>query len=261
MRPDTSSWKSETAYDYFNDLSSDGLAWECLRRNTRYQEAYRQAKSSPRPDEDGDANAKIWGLRSLLPPSLPASEGPVFWDPGATSNNLLVSPIAVPSPSAPISIDRAQFRHDDGGYAAIGSGLSELHLCGFGPQDRDDPLCVVIPLDDDLPARIEALTRLWRLLQNTPAPDQRLTSEKRHRLRQMIRAVDGSTNRASQREIAQAIFGQARVSRELWSASSLRYSTLRLLRDGRRMVDAGYRSLLRSPRGDARSSIAERQTA
>ncbi|MEI3855601.1 MULTISPECIES: transcriptional regulator domain-containing protein [unclassified Ensifer] len=40
MRPDTSQWRSSSAYDYVDDLSGPDLAWEWLRRNTDYQQDF-----------------------------------------------------------------------------------------------------------------------------------------------------------------------------------------------------------------------------
>jgi hypothetical protein len=40
MRPDTSRWREPASYAYFDELSVEGLAWECLRRDTSYQEHY-----------------------------------------------------------------------------------------------------------------------------------------------------------------------------------------------------------------------------
>jgi hypothetical protein len=40
MRPDTSRWRDESAYDYLDTIPASGLAWECLRRNRDYQNDY-----------------------------------------------------------------------------------------------------------------------------------------------------------------------------------------------------------------------------
>lgn len=98
-----------------------------------------------------------------------------------------------------------------------------------------------------LPERIESLKRLWKLLQDMPAPDQRLTPERRHRIALMMRALDGATSGASHREIAIALYGAARIEAEHWPTSSLRFTVRRLIEDARKMVFGGYRELLRVP--------------
>ncbi|HMO31008.1 DUF6499 domain-containing protein [Enterovirga sp.] len=64
MRPDTSRWRDNDSYDYFDNLSPEGLAWECLRRQTPYQRQYRalttaRKETAPLPLED----QRRWGLR------------------------------------------------------------------------------------------------------------------------------------------------------------------------------------------------------
>ncbi|WP_254688814.1 transcriptional regulator domain-containing protein [Shinella daejeonensis] len=64
MRPDTSDWRDDSRYDYFDSLPVEGLAWECLRRYVPYQELYSglvntAAEATPLPK---DAE-QLWGLR------------------------------------------------------------------------------------------------------------------------------------------------------------------------------------------------------
>lgn len=47
-------WRSETDYDYIENLDASGLAWECLRRNPRYRAAFPTMT---------DVEAAAWGLR------------------------------------------------------------------------------------------------------------------------------------------------------------------------------------------------------
>ncbi|HQS11074.1 MAG TPA: DUF6499 domain-containing protein [Xanthobacteraceae bacterium] len=64
MKPDTSRWRDSRTYDYFDDLSVEGLAWECLRRDPSYQQAYRDLVDAERADAPLPAEAEhLWGLR------------------------------------------------------------------------------------------------------------------------------------------------------------------------------------------------------
>ncbi|MFJ6321945.1 MULTISPECIES: transcriptional regulator domain-containing protein [unclassified Rhizobium] len=64
MKPDTSRWHDSDAYDFFDTLPIEGLAWECLRRHEPYQQHYRtlvrtkQESVSFSPDVQ-----RRWGLR------------------------------------------------------------------------------------------------------------------------------------------------------------------------------------------------------
>lgn len=64
MALDPNQWRSDAAYAYLDDLDAEGLAWECLRRNTGYQDEYAAAQIGK---IDGDAVDDLirrhWGLR------------------------------------------------------------------------------------------------------------------------------------------------------------------------------------------------------
>ncbi len=109
-----------------------------------------------------------------------------------------------------------------------------------GPQT----LAAVLPMDAALPVRLRALSRLWRLLEGAPPGPDPLSPQRRQRLKAMLRAVDGRWTGAPYREVANGLYGMARVASEPWKTSSLRDATMRLVRDGRAMVEGGYRSLL-----------------
>lgn len=64
MQPDISHWRSADRYDYMDALSVEGLAWECLRRNTGYQKDFaRYLRSTGDKAQIDDAIASRWGLR------------------------------------------------------------------------------------------------------------------------------------------------------------------------------------------------------
>jgi len=106
-------------------------------------------------------------------------------------------------------------------------------------------VAALVPIDANLPARLESLAALWRLLEGRgPGAEDALTAQRRHRLKGMLRAWDGRLDGAPHRDIAAALYGLARVMSDPWKTSSLRDATLRLVRDGAAMVRGGYRNLL-----------------
>src|SRR5579885_638255 len=110
-------------------------------------------------------------------------------------------------------------------------------------------LAALVPMGADGLDRIEAVARLWRAINGRDVPaDARLTSQQRRRLRRMLQAVDGRHEGASYREIAEAIFGAARVADAPWKTSALRDATIDLVKDGLALIAGGYRSLLRRRR-------------
>jgi hypothetical protein len=76
-------------------------------------------------------------------------------------------------------------------------------------------------------------------------PDERLTITQRRRIGHMLRAVDGRSEGASYFEIAHTLFGKRLVKALEWQESSFRHTTLRLVRDGRKLVHGGYKHLLK----------------
>lgn len=64
MAPDPSQWRSSTSYDYFDDLGTSDLAWECLRRNANYQRDYAKALNEMDDPEQATASFRLrWGLQ------------------------------------------------------------------------------------------------------------------------------------------------------------------------------------------------------
>lgn len=113
-------------------------------------------------------------------------------------------------------------------------------------SDLDEPLAALIPLGRDGLDRLAALDRLLRHLHGYKVPvDRRMTAQQRRRLKAMLRAIDAHRHHASQREIAEAIFGERRVAEDPWQVSPLRDVVRDLLKDGAAMIAGGYRKLLR----------------
>jgi hypothetical protein len=111
------------------------------------------------------------------------------------------------------------------------------------------PLAALVPIDETCSDRIAALMRLSQLLWDRPLiADTRLTAQRRRRLRGMLQAVDGHLAGATYRDIANAIYGPSRVASDPWKTSALRDSTIALVKDGRALIDGGYRTLLRQRR-------------
>ncbi len=64
----------------------------------------------------------------------------------------------------------------------------------------------------------------------------------------MLRVVDARIEGATYRTIAQILFLQHRIDAASWVGNALRETTIRLARDGLKLVEGGYRTLLRRPR-------------
>lgn len=64
MKPDTSHWRDNKSYDFFDDLPIEGMAWECLRRSDAYQRHYLALvhEGTEQNPLSTEAQAR-WGLR------------------------------------------------------------------------------------------------------------------------------------------------------------------------------------------------------
>lgn len=115
--------------------------------------------------------------------------------------------------------------------------------------DGAQPLAALVPIDAEGLDRAEAVTRLLKALHGRVVPqDARLTGQQLRRARHMLQAVDGRTDGASYREIAEILFGVRRVADQPWKTSALRDTVKDLVRDGLAMIQGGYRQLLRHRR-------------
>ena len=116
-------------------------------------------------------------------------------------------------------------------------------------QPHGRPLAAIILLDSETGDRLHALGEFWTTLQRPDyVPDDPITPQRRLRLRLMLRVVDGRHTGAPYRVIAEAVFPRHDISPASWVGNSVRETTIRLARDGMKLVDGGYRALLRRPR-------------
>jgi hypothetical protein len=177
----------------------------------------------------------------------------VFWAPEADPGTVILASVAAlpaieDSPSADLANDTARVG-PDGLSILHGRGPASVRLLLATGTSPGTPIVAILPLGRDGLDRIDAVTRLWRAINNRPVPpDSRLTSQQRRRLRRMLQAVDGHTEGATYREIATAIFGAARIEEAPWKTSALRDTTIDLVKDGLALVAGGYRTLLRRRR-------------
>lgn len=177
-------------------------------------------------------------------------EAVVYWQPEIDPSTVIVSGRRL-LPAQPVvrlpEMSRNAVRRDLRSVSAeLTTDGETLHLLFIDDARSGEPLTAVVPLDDGGLDRIEALVSLWRLLHDRPpCLDPRLTAQRRRRLRTMLQAVDGHLDGATYRDIAQVLFGKARVADDPWKTSALRDSTIALVRDGRALIDGGYRALLR----------------
>lgn len=195
------------------------------------------------PNDDG-------GCDFAARPALSASDQPVFWSPSADPAILIVTrrPELLPPASSPSRPDVGAARDSPEGRHAI-DAAGQMRFVLLPGADPAMPIAALIPFDEHTLDRIEAAARAWRAWNGRVVRrDTRMTPDQRRRLALKLQAADGRRNGASYREIAIAIFGEARVTAEPWKTCSLRDTVIELVEGGFNLIAGGYLDLLRHRR-------------
>lgn len=153
---------------------------------------------------------------------------------------------------ADLAAEHPQRTHDclDGRHILLDDPAGPHQLWCF-ETDAQQRLGVLIPLDADFRLRLEAVRRLHRRLIGLsagPLPrGWRLTAMQRRRFVLMLRALDGHLEGASYREIARVLLdaGAARWPASAWKSSAARSQVIRLVTEGKAIMNGGYLRLLR----------------
>ena len=205
----------------------------------------RQAPHCPTP------RSGAGGCDFAAAPELSALAQDVLWAPAEDPAVLIFAPTpdGLASGSVRPLPSLGPGRASDQGRHATCRGAVVAQVLLLAGTAVGDPVAALIPFDEDLPGRVEALVRFWRGVSSLPVPrDTRLTVPQRRRLRSMLQAVDGRGDGASYREIASAVFETNRTTMEPWKTSSTRDAVIGLARGGAAMIAGGYRQLLRHRR-------------
>jgi len=186
-------------------------------------------------------------------PGITALAQQIFWTPQTDPAAIILQTGPTPSDGLHLSVDDLRVHAVPQREAA----LLRLDMRGArfdvtlaGPME-DRALAAVIPLDELTPDRLTALRRFWAAATGRPVPDDpRMTPQRHQRARQMLRAIDARHAGAIYRVVAEHLFPQHKIDAASWVGDPIREITIRLVRDGMKLVRGGYRTLLRRPRRD-----------
>src|SRR4051812_11723031 len=90
-------WRGSAAYGYLLSLDSISLAWEYLRRNPAYLEAWRRRR-------DRVAGAPAWSLKALEDPAFDSRDAVPLWQPLPPATVCLTGCTAPGADTAPFSL-------------------------------------------------------------------------------------------------------------------------------------------------------------
>jgi hypothetical protein len=188
----------------------------------------------------------IGGCGFAADPDSDSVENPVFWDISIDTVYVFLQHSTGPPVVNHLALNLATTRGgSEGFFAVIGEKKHRMPVLLPLNKEAECALVVAIPVTPDAQNRLVSATRFLGLLRGKPLADPRITAQRRSRLRQILRASDALCCGASHRDIAEALFGKHRISGPDWHESSLRYAIIRLIRDGKVLVEGGYRELLK----------------
>jgi hypothetical protein len=247
--PRRASWPPLAAYLYVLHLDDASMAWEYLRRNRVYQQDWQSLAHGLEQE-----TAQSWGLRLMEDPGRDAREVQPHWL-GDPQGLVHLKTDEDPLPDAPAfclwqTPGRKRLTHE-GKHVLLTSqlptGVLRLALSpqlgtgmAYSPALRAGPAAA---------ARWAGAQPTLALLERTEQPAgttaSRPASSTLLNMR-TLQAIDGKLAGASQREIAEVLFGLEAVGQHWGADSELRAQIRRWLRRADTFIEGGYRQLIAS---------------
>ena len=248
-------WRTAAAYDYLADLDMAGVAFEFLRRNPDYQADCKRIVSQDALSADDEAKsvglARRWGLAFPADPQVRADEQTVFWLPDVLVSTVVLVALNGRWDGPSLAYDPENWpglialrEAPDGVFIQLSDDGTVHHLWLPSRPDEGESVAAILPFDDAAPVRIDAAAAFWRSLARKQSKRPHTQPLWRARLTTALQALDGRQCGASYRAIATALYGEERIAAEPWKTSSLRDTTIRLVRRGLFLMRGGYRRLL-----------------
>lgn len=241
-------WHPVAAYLYVLHLDGPSLAWEYLRRNPEYRRDWHLHRRRP-------PQAQRWGLRLLEDPDLDARDAHPDWFPDPLGT-VLVLPDADPPPDAmPFRLQdfpgEKRLLHDGHRLLLIHSAAGRTLRFALSPELADGMAYVYAVRAG------RRRERRWRNAEATLAAldamhahnhDAGMARDRPGRTALLhmrtLQALDGVQAGASQRKVAEVLYGTDAVAERWYSDGQLRAHVRRLIARGRRLMQGGYRRLL-----------------
>jgi len=258
-------WTDTSRYKIYSKMDIAGLAFEFLLRNAEYAVIAKThltgcetARGSDQLaiDAKGIVEAQDWGLDHLQWPAPAMDHRHVFWGKESAPFVLVVD--AIPHcPSGREGFDIGAYGHDakvlrcpDGTERLSivrGSSRFLFHIRRGTVLRGAVDFKLIFEPGADLKAQRAELDRFIALRFGQAFPPGHGPSQtEAERYARILQALDGERAGATQREIAEVMFGRERVA-EVWGQDSnwARARIGRLLREGRALINLGYLKLLR----------------
>ena len=240
-------WHPSAAYLYVLHLDGPALAWEYLRRNPEYRRAWQQHRHRP------EHEAHRWGLRLLEDPMRDARDAHPDWFPDPSSV-VQVCPDADPTEDAlPFHLwhfpGRKHLTHDGKRLVLTTRLVGRMLRMAISPTLADGmAYAYAVRAGCQLRERWRAVETELVMLDTDSAHHSATTSDRPGRTSMLhmhtLQALDGTLAGASQRGVAEVLFGINTVAERWYDDSDLRAQVRRLIRRGQTLMDGGYQRLL-----------------
>jgi hypothetical protein len=257
--------------DWLPPQSWHRIAWEFLRRNSIYIQQWQDNLSSKNSSQILSPNSELnsaasetldsinmghpWGLLWLADPALDCRTARVFWRSDISLSLVTISMVAKPSKPASLltqldmdMVRRESVQTGDGNYHYLfKGGFQDFQIILLNGSDTlaDSDItfhfCADRPIDKQL---LAVKSFLGFFSDGTiDLAGAHPSSTKLQRCRQLV-ALDASLAGASYRDIAVLLYGETTVSAN-WQSGHLKDRVRYAVREGRRLMNGGYRELLK----------------
>lgn len=233
-------WAVSAAYLYTLALDGQALAWEYLRRNPMYESDWRLQRT-----------LEPWGLYCGEDPALDARDARPLW---ISSPDALLHVRGSLLHRAPGSLGfdlwrvpgRKRLTLRSASLTLLAEMSSQFLQISLAGDLRDgDAYAVTVPLGPGLRTHLGTFNAQAMALQGEAPSGMQVRASSRAALLHLraLQALDGLQAGASQREIAQALFGPETVVQRWQADGELRAQVRHLLRRAEEYMRGGYRVL------------------
>ncbi|NMM26824.1 MAG: DUF2285 domain-containing protein [Glaciimonas sp.] len=240
-------WHPSAAYLYILHLDGPALAWEYLRRNPEYRRAWHRHRRRPQHD------ALHWGLRLLEDPARDARDAYPDWFPDPSSV-VQIYPDADPTADALLFHlwrfpSRKHLMHDGKRLVLTTQIVNRMLRMAISPALEDGmAYAYAVRAGCKLSERWRAIEAELALLDTAKVQPAAITTCRPGRASMLhmrtLQALDGTLAGASQRGVAEVLFGIAVVTKRWYDDGDLRAQVRRMIGRGQTLMDGGYHRLL-----------------
>ena len=240
-------WHPSAAYLYVLHLDGPALAWEYLRRNPEYRRTWQRHRCHSQHE------AERWGLRLLEDPTRDARDAHPDWFPDPSSVVQVYPDIDPTDDALPFQLwsipGHKHLTHDGKRLVLTAHFIDDMLRMAISPALEDGmAYAYAVRAGCQLRERWRAIEAELTMLDDANARRAATATDRPGRVPMLhmrtLQALDGTLAGASQREVAEVLYGITTVAERWYDDSDLRAQVRRLIRRGQTLMAGGYHRLL-----------------